>query len=92
VEEYGRYRQAKMTIYIQRMGLHAGRFRLQTNTQNIKYLLLFHVKCSCANAPQCYVICTLSLFFHYSFTDLISLSLGLLLFNIFISVNNQNLL
>ena len=74
------------------MGLHAGQFRLHTHTQNIKYFLLFQGKSSCANGPQCYVICTLSLFFHYSFADLISLSLGLLLFNIFISVNNQNLL
>ena len=83
-----------MTIYIQRMGLHAGQLRLQTHTQNIIYLLLFHCKSSCSNAPQYYMIlvCTLSLLFHYNFTDLVSLNLSLLLFNIFLPGNNQNLL
>ena len=32
--------------------------RLQTHTENMQYLLLFHSNNGCTNAPQCYVICT----------------------------------
>jgi len=35
--------------------LHAGYLRLQTQTQNMKHLLLSHSKNGFANAPQCYV-------------------------------------
>ena len=34
---------------------HAGYQRLQTHTQNMQYLLLFHVNSGCTNAAQCYV-------------------------------------
>ena len=33
---------------------------LQTHTQNMWYLLLFHCNSRCTNAPQCYVIRTLA--------------------------------
>ena len=36
---------------------------LQTNTQNMQYLLLFHGNHSYANAPHCYVICILPVLF-----------------------------
>jgi hypothetical protein len=34
-----------------------------TNTHNIEYILLFHCSSGCKNAPNCYVICTLPVFF-----------------------------
>jgi hypothetical protein len=39
--------------------LHPGYLRLQTHTQNIKYLFLFHYNNGCMHAPHCYVIRTL---------------------------------
>jgi hypothetical protein len=36
--------------------LNTGYLRLQRNTQNMKYFLLFHNNNGCTNAPQCYVI------------------------------------
>ena len=36
--------------------LHAGYLRLQTHTQGLQYLLLFHGNNGCTNGPQCYVI------------------------------------
>jgi hypothetical protein len=40
--------------------LHAGYLRLQTHTQSMLYVLLFHSKGGCTNAPQCYVVRTLA--------------------------------
>ena len=42
-----------------RTALHAGYLRLQTHTQNMQYLMLFHCNHGCAKAPQCYVTRTL---------------------------------
>jgi hypothetical protein len=36
--------------------------RVQTHTQNMYYLWLFHCKNGYANAPQCSIICTLPIF------------------------------
>jgi len=38
---------------------HAEYFRLQTHTQYMYYLLIFHCNSGCRNAPQCYVTRTL---------------------------------
>ena len=38
--------------------LHGGYLRLQTHTQNMYYLLLFHGNNGCTNASQCYVMRT----------------------------------
>jgi hypothetical protein len=46
--------------------LHAWCLRLQTHTQNKKYLLLFHSSNGYTNAPQCYIICTLLILFVFS--------------------------
>jgi len=35
--------------------LHAGYLRLQTHTQNMQHLLIFHCNNGCKHAPQCYV-------------------------------------
>jgi len=35
--------------------LHAAYLRLQTHTQNMRYLLLFHSNNDYMNTPQCYV-------------------------------------
>jgi hypothetical protein len=45
--------------------LHAGYVNLQTHTQDMYYLLLFHCKNVCTNAPQCYVIRTLPVLFSH---------------------------
>jgi len=39
--------------------LHVGYVRLQTHTQNMYYLLLFHYKEICTNEPQFYLVRTL---------------------------------
>ena len=39
--------------------LHAGYLNLQTHTQNMYYMLLFHCNNIWTNAPECYVIGTL---------------------------------
>jgi hypothetical protein len=41
------------------MRLHASHVRLKTHTQNMYYLLVFHCKNGCMNAPHCHLICTL---------------------------------
>jgi hypothetical protein len=43
--------------------LHAAYVRLQTHTQNMQYLLLFHCNNGCTKARQCYVIGTMSVLF-----------------------------
>jgi hypothetical protein len=43
--------------------LHAGYLRLQTHTQNMSYLLLFHCNNGWTNGPQCYVIRTMVVLF-----------------------------
>ena len=42
--------------------LHAGCLRLQSHTQNMKYLLRFHCNNGYLNAPECYSIRTLSFY------------------------------
>jgi len=42
---------------------HAGYLILQTHTQNMQYLWLFHYNNGCTNVPQCYVMRTLSVLF-----------------------------
>jgi hypothetical protein len=49
----------QMTIY-GACALHAGYLRLETHTQNVQYLLLFHYNNGCKNAPLRYVIYTLT--------------------------------
>jgi hypothetical protein len=49
--------RAEMAVW--RTALHAGYLRLQTHTQHMQYLMLFHCSNGCAKAPQCYVIGTL---------------------------------
>jgi hypothetical protein len=48
--------------------LNGGYIRLQTQTQNMQYLLLFLGNNSFTNAPQCYVLRTLLVFFPISLT------------------------
>ena len=56
----------QMTIEYGSCALHAGYLRLQTHTQNMQYLLLFHANNGWTNAPQCYVIRVLPVvFLHY---------------------------
>jgi len=43
--------------------LPAGYLMLQTHTQKMQYLLLFHCNNGCSSTPQGYVICTLSILF-----------------------------
>jgi len=42
---------------------HGRYLRLQTQTQNLKYLLLFHCNKGCTNAPECYVTRTSPMLF-----------------------------
>ena len=49
----------QMTIHYSACALRARYPRLQTHTQNVQYLLLFHCSISCTNAPQLYVLRTL---------------------------------
>jgi len=42
--------------------MRAGYQRLQTHTQNMLYVLLFHYNNGCTKAPDCYVIRTLTVF------------------------------
>ena len=44
--------------------LHAGYLNLKTHTQNMYTYCFFHCNNGCTNAPQCHVICTLSVLFH----------------------------
>ena len=44
-----------ISIYYSACALHAGKLRIQTRTQNMYYLLLFHCNNGYASAPQCYV-------------------------------------
>ena len=46
----------QMTIW--RISFTCLYLRLQTHTENMQYLLLFHCNNGCTNAPQCYVIRT----------------------------------
>jgi hypothetical protein len=43
--------------------VHTGYLRLQTQTQNMQYLLICHCKNYCTNGSQCYVIRTLPFLF-----------------------------
>jgi len=56
----------QITIQHGACALNAGYLRLQTHTQNMYYLLLFHDNNGYANAPQCFVP-TPPVLFHYFF-------------------------
>jgi len=64
VEKYGTPRHATCRNTIRRMRIECWMRRLKTHTQNMQYLFLFHCNNGYANAPQCYVIRTLTVFFH----------------------------
>ena len=51
----GTARQATDDNTVRRCAFHAGYLRLQTYTQNSKYLLLFHDSNGYPNVPQWYV-------------------------------------
>jgi hypothetical protein len=53
----------QMAMQYGAFALNAGQLGLQTHTENIQYLLLFHGKNGYANAHQCYVIRTVSVLF-----------------------------
>jgi hypothetical protein len=46
----------QMTLQYGACTLHAEHLRLQTQTQNMEYLLLFHCNSGCTNAPECYIV------------------------------------
>jgi hypothetical protein len=58
----------QITIQHKACALRAGYLRLQTHTQNIYYLLLFHSNNGYANEPQCYVVRTLPAVFAIIFS------------------------
>jgi hypothetical protein len=49
--------------------VYAAYLRLQKHTQNIKHLLLLHCYIGCRNAPPCYFIRVLAVWFLLSFVD-----------------------
>ena len=57
-------------VYIQygASAFRAGYLRLQTHTQNVRYLFLFHYSNGCTNAPQYYVMHTMPASSRISFT------------------------
>jgi hypothetical protein len=55
VENYWTARQATYTNIIRRMRSDTGYPKLQTGTQNLQYLLIFHGKIGCTNTSQYYV-------------------------------------
>jgi hypothetical protein len=48
----------QITIKYGACASYAGYLRLQTHTQNVQHLMLFHCNKGCTNAPQCDVIRT----------------------------------
>ena len=52
----------RLQMTIRRM-FYTGYLRLQTHTQNMSYLLLFHCNNGWKNGPQCYVIHTMAVLF-----------------------------
>jgi hypothetical protein len=59
----------KATVDNMAHALHAGYLRLQTHSQIMSYLLLFHCKSGCTNASQCYVTQQLPLLFFCNVGD-----------------------
>jgi hypothetical protein len=60
VEKYGTEGDVTDGNVTQRMRIACWYRRLQTHTPSMQYLLLFYCNSGCTNAPQCYVIRTLS--------------------------------
>jgi hypothetical protein len=56
----------KMVIQCYAWALHAGYLRLQTHTDNMQYLLLFHGNNGNANAPQYYILHIVHVLFEFS--------------------------
>ena len=55
---------SQITISYGARALRAAKIRLQIHTQNIQYLFIFHSNNGYSNAPQYYVIRTLSVSFN----------------------------
>ena len=63
MEKYGRDRQAidSSMKWLMTFVCKITKARIQTHTHTHRIFMLFHSKFGCVNAPQCYIICTLSL-------------------------------